>query len=452
MVEDITIRTLEGIVNPSFRVYAEIYTGIEAGFRESVLDYGLPFAQEGESIVDESTAHPSLASRVDALAQRGVRVENDCKSLVWNWISPACLTCRKGIGTETFLSSTQCPRNCFFCFNPNQQDYEYYLTHTHDLEAELQERFDAGMRYVDLALTGGEPLLHVDESVAFFERAAELYPQAYTRLYTSGSGFNEQVLERLLAAGLSEIRFSVKMEDSPAHIDATLAKMAMCVGRIPSVMVEMPVMPDQVTQMKELLVRLDELGIEGINLLELCFPLHNAPEFARRGYELKARPYRVLYDYFYAGGLPVDGSETACIELLEFAVERDLRMGVHYCSLENKFTGQVYQQNAHIKVARPWHVMSERDHFLKSAKVFGDDIPMVEAALRAVGERRIDRDRTYDSLEFPLSALPQLAWVAPNVEVAVCLAIAERREQGPVLRELALQKTTPATFDPKRDV
>ena len=447
MVEDITSETLGLIKNKAFRAYAQTYADIEADFRESVRSFGLDFAGAEEAHTDRA-----LDARTDALASLGVRVENDRKSFVWNWISPACLTCRKGVGTETFLSSVQCPRNCFFCFNPNQEDYDYYLTHVHDMAGELQGRHDQGVRYVDLALTGGEPLLHPRESIAFFQKAAELYPDAYTRLYTSGSGLDENVLAELVGAGLKEIRFSVKMEDSPALIDATLRKIASCRGRIPCVMVEMPVMPDQVPQMQELLVRLDELGIDGINLLELCFPLHNASEFSKRGYRLKHRPYRVLYNYFYAGGLPIAGSEEACLDLVEFAARQGLRMGVHYCSLENKFTGQVYQQNRFIHAAREQQVMSERDYFLKSAKVFGRDVAAAEHVLRTAGEQRLAYDAGDQTLEFPLESMSVLAQSRPNMEVAVCLYIAEQRDEGPVLRELGIQRTTAASFDPQTDL
>ena len=39
-----------------------------------------------------------------------------------------------------------------------------------------------------------------------------------------------------------------------------------------------------------------------------------------------------------------------------------------------------------------------------------------------------------------------------NNEVAVCFSVAEQREGGPVLRELAVFKTTSATFDAQRDI
>ena len=47
----------------------------------------------------------------------------------------------------------------------------------------------------------------------------------------------------------------------------------------------------------------------------------------------KNPPFEVLYDYGYAGGLAVAGSEQACLELVLFALEKGLSLGVHYLSL-----------------------------------------------------------------------------------------------------------------------
>lgn len=94
---------------------------------------------------------------------------------------------------------------------------------------------------------------------------------------------------------------------------------------------------------------------------------------------MRKRPYDVLYNYWYAGGLPVAGSEEECLHLMAFAAERGLRLGVHYCSADNKNTGQIYQQNlpflqdAELARRLPWLCFDQTDFFLKSAKAFGQD-------------------------------------------------------------------------------
>jgi len=447
MVTDIMRDNYETLPNAAFRRYAKTYADIQRDFERSVELFGLEREPDEEAFTPEN-----LRARAAKLEERGAVVANDCKSIHTGWVSPSCVSCRKGVGTETFLASTQCPRSCYFCFNENQEDYDYYRSHVHDMAAELQERYNAGARHTDIAVTGGEPLLHRAETLALLCRARELEPEAYTRLYTSGSGLDKEYARELADAGLNEIRFSVKLDEPEAAKKKTLERLRLCVGLFDAVMVEMPVMPDQVEEMKELLAHLDGLGCTGINLLELCFPFRNAPEFAQRGYRLKARPYRVLYDYWYSGGLPVAGSEQACLDVMEWGMEQGLSLGMHYCSLENKLTGQVYQQNRFIDAPHPRHEMSPRDFFLKSAKVFGADRDAASRILRDAGITGLVRNKKASSLEFPLSAVPLLADSAPDMPVAMSICIAEMRGDEPVLRELALQVTTPATFDYATDL
>ena len=169
---------------------------------------------------------------------------------------------------------------------------------------------------------------------------------------------------------------------APEHA-RTLDAIERAVAFIPDVMVEMPVGPHDGPAIKELLVRLDEMGVRGVNLLEFGFPLCNAEAFAQRGLELRQNPYPILYNYWYAGGLPIAGSEAECLELMRFAAERGLRLGVHYCSLDNKNTGQIYQQNKGFlfdkafAAAHGWLHFDEGDYFLKCVKAVGDDASLV---------------------------------------------------------------------------
>lgn len=470
MPEKITAEVLPRIANPALRDYAQRYVDIEAGFREAVAAFGVPFAEadgeealgvcetagnckaagsetskEREVVGGRDAAGGSRNAAIEALAACGLRSYNDGKSLAANWLSSACEACRLGLRTETFVMTLACPRRCFFCFNPNQSDFDGRVSSPRDVVAQLEKRADQGANLLHVALTGGEPLLCPDESVAFFQRARELFPGVHARLYTSGWGLDEALLVRLREAGLSEIRFSIKTDDAPEELDETLVRIERACSFIPDVMVEMPVMPDEVAIMKQLLLRLDGFGVRGVNLLELGFPLFNGEEFARRGYRLKAEPYRVLYDYAYAAGLPVAGSEAACLSLLVFVLREGLSIGAHYCSMENKHTGQVFQQNWPNAKNYPLRLMSPRDHFLKSAKVFGADRADVRETLEAAGEACEENDE-FDFTEFSLTALPSLNKAALDVPVAVSYALCEPREGEVALRELRLDLTTPATF------
>jgi pyruvate formate-lyase activating enzyme-like uncharacterized protein len=467
LIERITETTLQRIRNPVFRANAELYLGIAKDFAEQVGAYGVPLAPVSSQFIDEvlaarpaakpaarpvarlaeHLATPSATRIVDALAARGVIIANDSKSFHTSWISPSCVSCRKGVGTATYLFSTQCPRDCFFCFNHNQGNYEQLQDALDDPIGRLSELHAQGVPFHDLALTGGEPLLHKDETAEFFRTAQRLYPEAYTRLYTSGAFLDEEYLRVLAGAGLDEIRFSVKTDDPPSAQRQLFERMRLARAVLPVVVVEMPVMPDELTLMQDLLLTLDDIGIDGINLLELCFPYHNADAFNQRGYLIKNPPYRVLYDYWYAGGLPIAGSEEICLALLDFAVEKDLALGVHYCSLENKFSGQIYLQNAPQKEHYPFCTLSERDYFLKSAKVFGRDVAPIEKALLKQGLKRFRKEDDGSTLEFPLTYVERLRRAFPQLELGVSYHVVEGGEDGLSLRELRLDLTTPETFD-----
>jgi pyruvate formate-lyase activating enzyme-like uncharacterized protein len=229
----------------------------------------------------------------------------------------------------------------------------------------------------------------------------------------------------------------------------TLDNIALAREYIPSVMVEMPILPDTLEEMKEVLVELDRLGIFGINLLELCFPLHNAEVFREKGYRVKARPFRVLYDYWYAGGLPIAGSELACLDLMEFALDSGLKIGLHYCSLENKHTGQIHRQNKEWNPPKRMQV-SQKDFFLKSAKVFGNEMQAVRQTLDQAGYRDYVISEEQKSVEFHIDQIGRLKNM--DIEVGISTNVIELRGGQPVLRELKVDVTTPQTFRLSKDI
>lgn len=196
----------------------------------------------------------------------------------------------------------------------------------------------------------------------------------------------------------------------------------------------MPVLPGQGAYMEGVLRRLDGMGLFGINLLELCLPFECAEDFAARGYSLKSPPYRVAYNYIYSGGLAVAGSEDECVRLLEYAADEHLTMGVHYCSLENKLTGQIYMQNV---LYDGGIAVMDDDFFLKSAKVF-DKRPYVMALLQREGVR-YDYNPEYEYLEFPINAVPLLKG---SIEFLISYQVIEMRDGVQVLRELKVERTT----------
>ncbi len=376
MITEVTATTLKTIKNPALAAYAERYLRIATNYADQIRQTGIEMAP--------LPSDRANADRREHLHELGATFRNDDKSIVVNRISPACEACQLGVGSATFFISLRCHRSCFYCFNPNQENYEHFREEVRNPAAELEQMHAARQKIHTLALTGGEPLLYKEQAFEFFRTASRLYPKAHTRLYTCGDHADEATLTALRDAGLDEIRFSIRMHDSVQSRRHVYERIALAKQYIPQVMVEMPVLPDTLEIMKDILLELERLEIHSINLLELCYPYWNAAEFTRRGYEVKNPPHRVLYDYWYAGGLPIKGSEEVCLDLVAFAVEQGLKIGVHYCSLENKHTGQLYQQNLGQPLPKTQY-FSQKDYFLKTAKVFGKERDAVLRVFRARG-------------------------------------------------------------------
>ncbi len=409
----------------------------ERSYERAMERHGLPF----------EAAESSPRSRRRSFADRpGCHCENGGASIWRNWISPACLACRTGKETGSLFVDLRCTKSCYFCFNANQPHFEHFQTHRRDIVLELEQAQAAGAKYRCLAVTGGEPLLNEEEVTAFFRRARELYPAAHTRLYTNGELLNDDNLKRLADAGLREIRFSVKPQDFDSGQERVFAAMEKAIATLPDVVIEMPVIPGSIDEMKGIVRRADAIGVRGMNLLELCFPLHNAEEFRRRGMKLRKHPFNYLYGYWYGGGIPVAESEKEALDLLEFADDMKLRLGIHYCSADNRNSAQVSLQNSPFENAEEvrrhyaWLALDEGDHFLKCAKAFGTDAERVRGWMEENACAPCDYDGDERRIAFPLELAREVREALPDIELGVSASLLEEHDGALLLREVGLER------------
>lgn len=427
----------EGMLD--FQRYRSLYERNEADFYDAVEGYGLPF---------ESCETQPRGLRL--ASGGGWRCRNCSESLVRGWISPACERCRTGENMESFFISLSCPKQCWFCFNDNQEDAAYHRQHRRDVASELRQAYEDGRRLDFIALTGGEPCLFPDDVASALREARKCFPESHLRLYTSGAGADEAIMDEFVQAGLNEVRFSIKLDDGPEEYRRLLSLMSHCIRHLDT-LVEMPVEPHNMERMKGILIDLEDIGVRGINLLELCYPLANAEEYASRDLMIRRPPYKVVYDYWYAGKFPVAGSETDALELLRFADRRSLSLGVHYCSFDNKNSGQLYLQNSRLgrdavlQESFPQHSFDDEDFFIKVVKVFG-----VEAAeMREVAGREhvrtsasaVELDgRSVEFFEVSRAGAAKLRPCLPDAVFAISLNVMEPREGAWAVREVAVRE------------
>lgn len=406
------------------------YDEVRDTYIRALEDKGIRFAPAGQG----ADTRTDLRGR---LRQMGAHFCNAGASIRVGWISQACVECTGNRGSETFSTTFKCHRDCYFCFNHNQADYDKFFREGCPWEEGLER---ASHAYSDLAcigLTGGEPLLNLDDTISFLERAGKLFPRAHKRMYTSGDLLTEEGARRLRDAGLQEIRFSVKNDDPESIQGRVLANMELAARYIPDVMVEMPIVPGTEDEMKQLMRRFDAAGIKGMNLLEFCFPFHNWDEFARRGFEVRNPPFDVMYDYGYSGGLPIAGSEELALKLMLFALDEGLGFGMHYCSLDNKHRSEMRQMNERAARVHPCYHFDAGDFFLKTAKVYGGDRELARAILKEAGCTDFLEDDDEQSLAFPCRCIPVLE--GAGVQPVYSVNVLETRDDGHYLREVALE-------------
>ena len=422
--------------NPALRRALELYQGIEADHMRVLESSGVSFAPYDE---ERREARLLMAQ----LEKKGARIRNGGASVARGHLSRGCLACTGSCVSRTYALSNNCHRDCFFCFNPNQKGFAYYCDNPFPWREQLDELAQSDRPPACVALSGGEPLLYPDEACAFFARARELFPACHLRMYTSGDLLDRELLARLRDAGLDEIRFSVKQDDPDDMQERVLANMEAALGFIPTVMVEMPPIPGTEDQMKELLVRLDHMGVHGINLLEFAYAMWNWPVFESLGLTLRNPPCHVLYDYEYAGALAVQGSEELCLRLMLWACDQGLELGMHYCSLENKHRAQIRTINGrHASIDRRY-AFDYGDFFMKAGVVFGPDRTAVRDALKAQGCADFLEDEEADSTSFHPKWLEAASRVRAGDGVCVqpCVSsnVVVEREGGLALRELKLE-------------
>lgn len=408
----------------------DLYDGIWADWMELMEGRGIRFEEFGDSSIRCEALRAQLM-------ERGASFCNAGASIALGDRSDACVACTGDCLSRTFYITLSCHRKCYFCFNPNQEDYEKYLEEDYPWATDLQELIDSKMDVACIGLTGGEPLLRLDQTLDFLTRCRAAFPQAHLRLYSTGDLLTEEMCRQLADAGLDEFRFSVKLDDTKAAQERAYANMALAKPFIPEVMVEMPVIPGTFDEMANLLRRLDEIGIFGINLLEFCYPMHNWDEFEKRGFEIKNPPYPVLYDYGYAGSLPIAGSEEDCLRLMLLALDEGLSINVHYCSLENKHRSEIRQRNTVSPRRFPHHAMDPEDFFLKTVTVYGPDRVIAKNVLESVGCTSCVEDEAEGTLSFHPQWLSALA--GTGLAMAYSYNVVEERDGQLLLREVEVE-------------
>lgn len=261
-----------------------------------------------------------------------VYTKNNDAVVYYKSLSPACRHCVKDLGC-TLRSTVQCNRNCFFCFADNLPIIKKIQPDITTLKLKINKRIKE-VEFKSFAISGGEPFLYPEVVFKLLQYINKKFNnKIYTRVYTNGDLINENILIELNRLGLNEIRYSIKPLEKP---NVSLLKLTK--KYIPKILIEMPVLPASEKFMINLIYKLDKIGINGINLLELFFNGYHINDFKKRKYkiDLDLKEIREVYDTKPVYEYPIHGSKLLCLKLIEYFATNKAKLFINFCSQKTK--------------------------------------------------------------------------------------------------------------------
>lgn len=231
-------------------------------------------------------------------------------------LSPGCLICGQGDWSCMFINGL-CTRHCFYCpqdrkikqerpptegvIFDNPEDYVDYL-----------EKFN----FKGVGFSGGETFLVFEKLLTYFKKIRKRFgKEVYLWIYTNGDLVDKGKLRKLKEAGLDEIRFNI----SARGYD--LRPVELAINIIPTVTIEIPVIPEDYETVKQCLPKMQKMGVKYLNLHQLVATQHNYKNYIKR-----------TYTFLHQPNIPIFESEMAALELIRYALDNQISLPINYCS------------------------------------------------------------------------------------------------------------------------
>lgn len=125
-----------------------------------------------------------------------------------DFLPQGCLLCQKG-GKMVLFVTGLCGRDCFYCpLSDDRKERDVSFVNERQILSDddvIEEALE--MDALGTGITGGEPLLRLDDVLHYMTLLKTVFGQAHhIHLYTSLAA-DDETLEKLASAGLDEIRF-----------------------------------------------------------------------------------------------------------------------------------------------------------------------------------------------------------------------------------------------------
>jgi pyruvate formate-lyase activating enzyme-like uncharacterized protein len=387
---------------------------LEYGYRYDLLTFA-----DSDRLVSAEAERQEL---LQWLAQRaafgyaGTKV--DCTSL-----SPGCRHCGAG-GWSCLFVNGLCNGHCFYCPTTQDDNGPPVTNGLAFIDPDEYADYVATLGFSGVSISGGEPLLTPDLTLSFLQAVRQRCGDTvHLWLYTNGTMLTADLCDRLRDAGLDEIRFDL------GAVRYNLKKLRLAIGRIPTVTVEIPAVPEDEELLQLKMVEMADAGVQHLNLHQMRLTPHNFGPLTARGYVFLHGEKVTLLD-----------SELCALRLVRFGLKQGIDLPVNYCSFtyKRRFQLAASRRRAALAICGPGETVTDSG-FLRTLSTTG--VSYCETALLQspsyrlpfekivlAGGRPLYLERRPQSLEPELSASELVALQAG--EPPERLARFERIESG----------------------
>ena len=265
----------------------------------------------------------------------------------YNQISKGCKLCGLGQWSCLFITG-KCNAACFYCPTSQLSDDVPTTQNLTFSDARIYAEYINRFNFKGVSFSGGEPLLFFDRTLEYLKQIRKrCNPDIYIWMYTNGILADERKFRKLAAAGLNEIRFDI---GATAY---KLDKLRIAKDIIPNITVEIPAVPEEKERLKALLPQLIDAGVTNLNLHQLRLTKHNFKQLVKRN-----------YTYVFAEHPLVVESEFAALEIIKYARENNLEIGINYCSFyfKNRFQKAGFRNRLGFVLAAPDDVLTQNGY------------------------------------------------------------------------------------------
>ncbi len=283
-------------------------------------------------------------------------------------LSPGCRICGEGDWSCLFVNG-KCNCRCFYC--PSSQDAIGVPT-TNRMSFTRPVDYAAYVNHFGfrgISISGGEPLLTPALTLRFLQAVDQSKKRPlHLWMYTNGTLLTVDLVKKLRAAGLNEIRFDL------SAVAYDLKKVRLAVGQIPIVTVEIPAIPEDVELLKELLPQLKAIGVDHLNLHQLRLNPFNRDQLDKRN-----------YTYLHGEKVGVLESELTALALMQHVADLNIELPVNYCAsvFQQRFQRAGARRKSARLMVKPHESITESG-FIRTLAVVGDpDILSRQAARMA---------------------------------------------------------------------